>query len=50
MMTGWRVGVLIAPPAIRQVVQTINGAMIYTAPSVSQRAAIEALRHRDELA
>ena len=50
MMTGWRVGCLIAPPEIRKTVQTINGAMIYTAPSVSQRAAIEALRLRDDVA
>ncbi|MCR4707769.1 MAG: aminotransferase class I/II-fold pyridoxal phosphate-dependent enzyme [Clostridiales bacterium] len=49
MMTGWRVGTLIAPPEIRRTVQTINGAMIYTAPSVSQRAAIEALRLRDDV-
>ena len=49
MMTGWRGGVLIAPPVLRQVVQSINGAMIYTAPSVSQRAALEALKWRDEI-
>ena len=29
--------------------QTVNGAMIYTAPSVSQRAAIEALRLREDV-
>ena len=49
MMTGWRVGCLIALPEIRRTVQTVGGAMIYTAPSVSQRAAIEAIRLRDEV-
>lgn len=49
MMTGWRVGSLIAPPEIRRTVQMVNGAMIYTAPSVSQRAAIEALRLREDV-
>ena len=49
MMTGWRVGCLIALPEIRSAVQYVNGAMIYTAPSVSQRAAIEALRLRRDV-
>ncbi len=49
LMTGWRVGCIICPPPLREVIQRINGAMIYTAPSVSQRAAIEALRLRGEM-
>ena len=49
-MTGWRVGCLIGPPQIVQTVELINGAMIYTTPSISQRAAIEALRLREEIA
>lgn len=49
MMTGWRIGFIIAPPQIRRAAQGIGGAMIYTAPSVSQRAAIEALRLREEI-
>ncbi len=49
MMTGWRVGVIIGPEEIRRAVQFINSGMIYTAPSVSQRAAIEALRIRGEM-
>ena len=47
-MTGWRVGNIIAPEYIIQVIQQINENVVFTAPSVSQRAALYALRHRDE--
>ncbi|MBQ8128691.1 MAG: aminotransferase class I/II-fold pyridoxal phosphate-dependent enzyme [Clostridia bacterium] len=50
MMTGWRVGCVIAPAAFCRALQQLNGSMIYTAPSVSQRAAIEALRLREDVA
>ena len=46
LMTGWRVGVLIAEPELLSVVVKLAGAYIYTAPSISQRAAIEALKNR----
>lgn len=46
LMTGWRVGMLIAEPEILSVMLNINGSLIYTTPSVSQRAALEALRQR----
>lgn len=46
LMTGWRVGMLIAEPEILSVMLNINGALIYTTPSISQRAALEALRQR----
>lgn len=49
LMTGWRVGALIAEPALLKVVERVNGSLIYTAPSVSQRAAIEALEIRDSI-
>ena len=49
MMTGWRVGFVIAPEPLRRAMQFVNGGMIYTAPSVSQRAAIEALKLREEI-
>lgn len=49
MMTGWRVGVLIAPEPIRAAVQAVNSGMIYSAPSVSQRAALKALEIRGEM-
>lgn len=45
-MTGWRVGVAIAEPEILEVMSNINNSLIYTAPSTSQRAAIQALAIR----
>lgn len=48
-MTGWRIGNLIAPKEIIEVVQEINENVVFTAPSISQRAAIFALQHREEL-
>ncbi|MGX8774811.1 MAG: aminotransferase class I/II-fold pyridoxal phosphate-dependent enzyme, partial [Bacillota bacterium] len=48
-MTGWRVGNIIAPDYIIKVVQQINENVVFTAPSISQRAAIFALEHRDEV-
>lgn len=49
MMTGWRVGFIIAPPELIAAILYINGGMIYTAPSVSQRAALHALALRDDI-
>ncbi len=49
MMTGWRIGCIIGAPEILQVINQINGAMIYTSPAISQRAAIEAIRLRKEM-
>lgn len=46
LMTGWRVGALIAEPEILETINRINCAFIYSAPSISQRAAIEALNQR----
>lgn len=46
MMTGWRVGAVIADAEILNVMSRINGSLIYTAPAISQRAAIEALKNR----
>ena len=48
-MTGWRVGVIIAEPELLEVMNDINGSLIYTAPSISQRAAIHALSMRREI-
>jgi aspartate/methionine/tyrosine aminotransferase len=45
-MTGWRVGNIIAPDYIIKVIQQINENVVFTAPSISQRAAIYALRNR----
>lgn len=48
-MTGWRVRNIIAPEFIIKVIQQINENVVFTAPSVSQRAAIYALRYRNEI-
>ena len=48
-MTGGRVGNIIAPDYIIKIVQQINENVVFTAPSMSQRAAIFALQHRDEV-
>lgn len=45
-MTGWRIGNIIAPEYVVQTVQQINENVVFTAPSISQRAAIYALRNR----
>jgi aspartate/methionine/tyrosine aminotransferase len=45
-MTGWRVGNIIAPDYIVSVIQQINENVVFTAPSISQRGAIYALRNR----
>ena len=49
LMTGWRVGVVIAEPALISTMNRINGALIYSAPSISQRAAIAALENRSRI-
>ena len=45
-MTGWRIGNIIAPNYIIKVIKQINENVVFTAPSISQRAAIHALRNR----
>lgn len=49
MMTGWRVGYIVAEKEFLEVINYINGSLIYTVPSISQRAAIKALSIREEL-
>ena len=46
LMTGWRVGVIIAESTLIATMNQINGSLIYSAPSISQRAAIAALENR----
>ncbi|XVG95962.1 pyridoxal phosphate-dependent aminotransferase [Eubacteriales bacterium KG127] len=48
-MTGWRVGNIIAPDYIIKIIQQINENVVFTAPSISQRAAMYALRYRNEI-
>ena len=50
MMTGWRVGYIIAHPDLIRVFQHVNNGMTYTAPAISQRAALHALAIREEVA
>ena len=49
VMTGWRLGNIIAPAEIIRVIQQINENVVFTAPSMSQRAGIYALKHRHKL-
>lgn len=49
IMTGWRIGNIIAPRDIISVIQIINENIVYSAPSISQRAAIYAIRNRDKI-
>lgn len=49
MMTGWRIGYVVAEPHLTAVMKAINENMVYTAPSVSQRAALHALGLHKEL-
>ncbi|WZL72198.1 pyridoxal phosphate-dependent aminotransferase [Clostridiaceae bacterium 35-E11] len=48
-MTGWRIGHILAPDFIIKTIQQINENLVFTAPSISQRGAIYALRHRKEI-
>ena len=48
-MTGWRIGNIIAPDYIIETIQKINENVVFTAPSVSQRAAIHGMRNRDRI-
>ena len=47
VMTGWRIGNVIAPDYIIKTIQQINENVVFTAPSISQRAAIYALENRN---
>lgn len=49
LMTGWRVGCIIAEPELLAVFSAVNASLIYTAPSVSQRAALHALSLRQDI-
>lgn len=48
-MTGWRIGYMIAPAYVNDVVRQINENVTFSAPSISQQAGIYALQHADEL-
>lgn len=48
-MTGWRIGYVIAPDFIIDCIKNINENICYSAPSISQRAALHALRMRKQV-
>ncbi|MHA1999692.1 MAG: pyridoxal phosphate-dependent aminotransferase [Promethearchaeota archaeon] len=47
-MTGWRLGYIIAPPALLSEMNKVNQNFLICAPSMSQEAAIAALACKDE--
>ncbi len=49
IMTGFRVGNVIAPAEVIRAIKQMNEYVIYSAPSVSQRAALWALRERGSI-
>jgi len=49
MMTGWRLGYIVADADFIKVIREINDAVMYAAPSISQRAAIKAMELHDEI-
>lgn len=48
-MTGWRIGYVLAPPYVIDCMKTINENVCYTAPSISQRAALYALKMKKHI-
>lgn len=46
-MTGWRIGYVLAPTFVIQTMRDVNENNVFTAPSISQRAALHALRMRE---
>lgn len=49
VMTGWRIGYVLGPPEVVRAMKDVNENSVFTAPSVSQRAALHALRMRHEI-
>lgn len=48
-MTGWRIGFILSNPHMINIVKDINENNVFTAPSISQRAALHAIALRDEI-
>lgn len=48
-MTGWRIGYAVAPSYIIECMRNINEGICFSAPSISQRAAIHALENADRV-
>lgn len=49
VMTGWRIGAIIAPPQIIDTVRRISENLVFSTPAISQRAALHALHCRKEV-
>lgn len=45
-MTGWRIGYAIAPAEVIGVMESINQSVIFSPPSISQRAALHAIKNK----
>ena len=48
-MTGWRIGYILGEKNFIAAAKSVNENNVYTAPAISQRAALYALTHRDEV-
>lgn len=48
-MTGWRIGYVLASAPLIQVMESINLGVIYSPPTISQRAALHAIQHKNEV-
>lgn len=48
-MTGWRVGYVLAPKLVIDMMQLINENNVFTAPSISQRAALFAINNKQTI-
>lgn len=48
-MTGWRIGYVFGPEHVIDCMRELNEGICFTAPSVSQRAALHALAHHDDI-
>lgn len=48
-MTGWRIGYVLSDPHTITIMKDINENNVFTAPSISQRAALHAISLRDEI-
>lgn len=48
-MTGWRIGFAIAPPALIAAMENINQGVIFSPPTISQRAALHAIHLKDQV-
>lgn len=49
IMCGWRIGNIIMPPELMKPMLEVSQNVVFTAPSISQRAALAALRNRKEV-